>query len=314
MSRSFFSAPTFLASLRCRTLRWFLMALAVGCFGAATARAAAAPAVPLHTSGQFIVDSNGTRVHINAFNWYGSEGLDYVVEGLQAQPSSSIVGTIKGRGFHPVRLFWSTTETGNGGGFNTVETYGVLNTAWSGAALAARTSRLESMMTAAGPGVNPVPAGGKGMAIPPGGSGSTTVTIVPANGFTGTVDLSCTVSGPTGATNLPQCSVPASETITANSTAIAIVSITTTATTAKNAPGGWLPMASGVAAAGFLVLLGNVRRCRFSFWSLLMILAIAFPLQACGGGNIAGTTTYSPGITADTYAVTVTASATGITR
>ncbi len=69
--------------------------------------AAAAPAFPLHTSGQYIVDSNGARVHLNAFNWYGFESTDYVVEGLQAQPLNSIVSTIKGLGFNAVRLLWS---------------------------------------------------------------------------------------------------------------------------------------------------------------------------------------------------------------
>ena len=69
--------------------------------------AAAAPAFPLHTSGQYIVDSNGVRVHLNAFNWYGFESTDYVVEGLQAQPLNSIVSTIKGLGFNTVRLLWS---------------------------------------------------------------------------------------------------------------------------------------------------------------------------------------------------------------
>ena len=38
---------------------------------------AATPAFPLHTSGQYIVDSNGVRVHLNAFNWYGSESSDF---------------------------------------------------------------------------------------------------------------------------------------------------------------------------------------------------------------------------------------------
>src|ERR1700684_195271 len=68
---------------------------------------AATPAFPLHTSGQYIVDSNGVRVHLNAFNWYGSEGEDFVVEGLEEQTLNSIVATIKGLGFNAVRLLWS---------------------------------------------------------------------------------------------------------------------------------------------------------------------------------------------------------------
>ncbi len=75
------------------------------CFTAAAT--AAQPAFPLHTAGQFIVDSNGARVHINAFNWYGTESTDYVVEGLEAQPLSSIVATIRHQGFNAVRLLWS---------------------------------------------------------------------------------------------------------------------------------------------------------------------------------------------------------------
>lgn len=539
------------------------MVLAILCFGGIAAKAQTAPAFPLHTSGQFVVDSNGARVHINAFNWYGAEGQDYVVEGLQSQPLSSIVGTIKGMGFNAVRLLWSnqmvennpvvgsyaltanpglegenaltildkviqtltnagimvildnhvstagwccnlndgnqlwynssypesswiadwqmlaqryksnpwvigadlrneprspaswggssttdwhaaaerggnavlsmnpnmlifvegvsyagdlsgvaslpvqlnvanrlvyeahdygfwysgfssysayvtkitpnwgylvtgsnpqplwigefgtcniantcvdstyssdlgnwlnamsayvrdygidwsywaingTTETGNAGGFNTVEGYGVLNTTWNGSALNVLTARLQSMMVSAGAGFSLVPAGGTGTSITPGGSSSTTLTIVPANGFTGTVNLSCTVSGPTGAIDLPQCSVPASETISGPGAVSATLSITTTGTTAKNDSGGWLPGVGGVAAAGFLILLGDVHRWRKSL-SLLVIVAISFALQSCGGSNGTGTTTpSSPSTTAGSYAVTVTASATGI--
>ena len=42
----------------------------------------AQPTFPLHTAGQYIVDSNGYRVRLNAFNWYGTESTDYVVSGL----------------------------------------------------------------------------------------------------------------------------------------------------------------------------------------------------------------------------------------
>ncbi len=45
--------------------------------------------------------------------------------------------------------YWAingTTESGNGGGFGTIEGYGVLNTSWNGGALASLTARLQSMM------------------------------------------------------------------------------------------------------------------------------------------------------------------------
>lgn len=72
-----------------------------------SARLFATPAFPLHTQGQYIVDSNGYRVRLNAFNWYGTESADYVVAGLQTQPLASIVSTIQSLGFNAVRLPWS---------------------------------------------------------------------------------------------------------------------------------------------------------------------------------------------------------------
>ncbi|HLI03263.1 MAG TPA: cellulase family glycosylhydrolase [Terracidiphilus sp.] len=76
-------------------------------FLASAAHLSAAPAVPLHTQGPFIVDSNGYRVRLNAVNWYGAEGQDFVVMGLEAQPLATIVSEIKSRGFNAVRLPWS---------------------------------------------------------------------------------------------------------------------------------------------------------------------------------------------------------------
>src|SRR5437764_14021094 len=60
--------------------------LAPSCGGRAPAKSPQPPAAkvafPLHTSGQFIVDANGQRVRLKAFNWYGAESPDAVVGGL----------------------------------------------------------------------------------------------------------------------------------------------------------------------------------------------------------------------------------------
>ena len=69
--------------------------------------APAQPAFPLHTAGQYIVDSNGNRVRLNAVNWYGAESTDFAVAGLEAVPLQSIVQQIKSLGFNAVRLPWS---------------------------------------------------------------------------------------------------------------------------------------------------------------------------------------------------------------
>lgn len=89
------------------------LALALGC-GSSTATTTAPPLVtttqpvfPLHTSGAAIVDANGSRVTLNAVNWYGADSTDYVVAGLQVASLQSIVAEIKGLGFNSVRLPWS---------------------------------------------------------------------------------------------------------------------------------------------------------------------------------------------------------------
>jgi endoglucanase len=76
-------------------------------FLSGAAHLSATPAVPLHTQGPLIVDSNGYRVRLNAVNWYGAEGEDFVVMGLEAQPLATIVSEIQSRGFNAVRLPWS---------------------------------------------------------------------------------------------------------------------------------------------------------------------------------------------------------------
>ena len=532
--------------------------------------AVAAPAFPLHTSGQYIVDSNGVRVHLNAFNWYGFESTDYVVEGLQAQPLNSIVSTIKGLGFNAVRLLWSnqmvesnpvvgnyalaanpglegenaltimdtvvnaltsagimvildnhmsnagwccsttdnnelwynsqypqanwvadwqtlatryksnpgvigvdlrneprspatwggssstdwhaaaelggnavltinpnllvfvegvnyagdlsgvatlpvqlnvanqlvyeahdygfwysgltgfsnwyskiepkwgflvdggnpqplwigefgtcnsadtcesstnnadlgfwfsifssyirdnnldwsywavngTTESGNGGGFGTIEGYGVLNTSWNGSALPSLTARLQSMM-APGSANFSIIAGGAAITLVPGAVGNATVAIVPENGFTGTVNLTCTVTPPTGAIDVPTCSIPSNATVSNTTAASVTVGISTTGAVARNAPAN-SPQSNhsrrtgGAILACLGLLIGNFARCgRKSLQIILLLLLFAFPLASCGGGGAGGGggTPPSGGTTAGNYIVTVTGTASGL--
>ncbi len=533
--------------------------------------AAAAPAFPLHTSGQYIVDSNGVRVHLNAFNWYGFESTDYVVEGLQAQPLNSIVSTIKGLGFNAVRLLWSnqmvesnpvvgnyaltanpslegenaltimdtvvnaltsagimvildnhmsnagwccsttdnnelwynsqypqanwvadwqtmaaryksnpgvigvdlrneprapatwggssstdwhaaaelggnavltinpnllifvegvnyagdlsgvptlpvqlnvanqlvyeahdygfwysgltgfsnwyskiepkwgflvdggnpqplwigefgtcnsadtcdsstnnadlgfwfsifssyirdnnldwsywavngTTESGNGGGFGTIEGYGVLNTSWNGSALPSLTARLQSMM-APGNANFSIIAGGAAITLVPGAVGNATIAIVPENGFIGTVNLTCTVTPPTGAVDVPTCSIPSTATVSNTTAASVTVGISTTGAVARNAPAN-SPQSNpsrriaGAILACLGLLIGNFERCgRKSLQIFLLLLLFAFPLASCGGGGAGGGSGTPPsgGTTAGNYIVTVTGTGSGLT-
>lgn len=84
------------------------LALALGLLILVSIRSAqAAPALPLHTAGAFLVDAHGQRVRLQAVNWYGAESSDFVVGGLQTASLQSIVRQIKTLGFNAVRLPWS---------------------------------------------------------------------------------------------------------------------------------------------------------------------------------------------------------------
>lgn len=84
-----------------------------------------------HTSGNKILDSNGTEVRIAGINWYGAETPDYIVHGLWAQSYQSVLNTIKSLGFNVIRIPFSNqlvesnpvptnfTQFANGGPVNT---------------------------------------------------------------------------------------------------------------------------------------------------------------------------------------------------
>lgn len=67
----------------------------------------AAAALPLHTSGRYIVDRQNRRIKLSSVAWYGAESVDFVPGGLQLEPLLSIVHRIRCMGFNSVRLPWS---------------------------------------------------------------------------------------------------------------------------------------------------------------------------------------------------------------
>jgi hypothetical protein len=145
-----------------------------------------------------------------------------------------------------------------------------------------------------------------------------TITITPNGGFVGGVALSCAVvSGPSGATNTPTCSVSAPAAITTSTTNVtATLTINTTAptTAALDNPlnriftlGGGATGAT-LAALLFFGLPARRRRWR-SLLSLLVFAAIAGAVIGCGGGSSTAPstpTTPTGGTTSGTYTVNVT--------
>ena len=241
-----------------------------------------------------------------------------------------------------------THSTGGSSAYGSVETYGILNSAWSEISNSALRSRMQSIMSSAPPGISLV-GNSATITIAPGATGAATVTIVPGNGFTGTVNLTCSVSGPSGAAtavpqlpypgateakwlfhqekatlkfvrnlatstaeplNLPTCSVPPSQNLPNANTVNIVVSISTTAQMARGAAAGHSISAGSTGAifACLLVLAFGFGRRNRILLPMLLVIAIAWPCLACGGGSGGSS---NPGTAAGTYTIVVNASGAG---
>jgi hypothetical protein len=146
---------------------------------------------------------------------------------------------------------------------------------------------------------------------------TSTVTVTPAGGFTGTVALSAVVTtSPAGAQDPPTLSFGSTSPISINgaSPGIATLTITTTAPTSaalvhpKSMGEPW--SAAGGATLACVLLFGiPVRRRRWrAMLGILCLLAfLTGGLASCGGGgSSSGSGSGNPGTTAGTYTVTVT--------
>jgi hypothetical protein len=139
---------------------------------------------------------------------------------------------------------------------------------------------------------------------------TSTITVTPSNGYTGTVNLTCAVTTTiTNPIDPPTCSLPSSVTISGATAAAATLTVTTTATTTGALA---LPLEKfflgGGATLAMLLLFGIPARRR-AWRALLSVLAVVFTLGAggCGGGGGGGGGTHTiQGTTAGTYTVTVT--------
>jgi hypothetical protein len=160
-----------------------------------------------------------------------------------------------------------------------------------------------------------------GMAISsPGGTSTATIQLTPVGGFTGTVNLTCSVlyQGQGSATDAPTCSFsPAQASITGSAAVSSTLTVSTTAASGSARLGGNWKSAGGIMAA--FLFLGLVPRRRWRGMALLVLLCIVATsaLVGCGGGGSpagGGTTPpANPGTTAGSYSVTVTATSGTVT-
>jgi hypothetical protein len=163
----------------------------------------------------------------------------------------------------------------------------------------------------------------------PGASGTSTITIMPSGGFSSKLALSCTVTGPATAVDLPTCSVAAPPAITGTAAVTATLTVNTmaassssnatghTATVFRNQRHSMFALGGGSALAAFLFFGLPLRRRRTkTLLSLLLLGTFAAIVLGCGGAQKAAnpvTTPADPGTTVGSYVVTVTGSSSALT-
>jgi hypothetical protein len=160
-------------------------------------------------------------------------------------------------------------------------------------------------------------AGGAITVAPGATTGNTsTITVTPTN-FTGSVNLACSLTtSPSGATNVPTCSIPAVNITSGAATATLTVSTTAATSSALQRPLDKLfALGGGVAVAGLLLFgIPARRRSWRTILGMLVFVVIVGMGIGCGGGGSStggsggsgGSGGGSPGTTAGAYVVTVT--------
>jgi hypothetical protein len=150
--------------------------------------------------------------------------------------------------------------------------------------------------------------------IAPGATATSTVTLTVGSTYSGTMNLTCTLSSsPANAQSLPTCALnPPTTTIAAKGNATTTVTFTTTAgTTAMATPlqkrMGW-PGEEGLAVAAVLIIGIGSRRRRWVWIAAFLAIVVSGAAIGCGGGG--GSKSTSPATaptTAGSYLFKVTA-------
>ena len=132
------------------------------------------------------------------------------------------------------------------------------------------------------------------IAAPGATTGNTsTITVTPATGFTGTVYFSCTLTYyPPGAQHLPTCSVPASFNVTNANPVAATMTISsappTTTALSSHSELRWLAAQGSMFVAAFVLIgIPGCRRSRRRL-GLLVAAGLIACLAGCGGGSSMG--------------------------
>lgn len=132
---------------------------------------------------------------------------------------------------------------------------------------------------------------------------TTTISVVGANGFSGTVNLTCAIT-PVAANYPPTCSLsPTSVTLSGTTVKTSTLTVSTTAgTSAMNRP-LWRPAGATALAVIFMLAIPRKRK---SWLAMLVVLAIVASIGVAGCGGNSSKSSGTPGTSPGTYTVTVT--------
>jgi probable HAF family extracellular repeat protein len=143
-----------------------------------------------------------------------------------------------------------------------------------------------------------------------------TISVVGTNGFSGTVNLTCTVAtSMTGVNDMPTCSLnPTSVTLSGTTPQTSTLTVSTTAASSavNRMQRLFAPMTGGTALALVAFFLVPKRRRNWLVMLGLFVLIISASAIGCGGGGSKGGGGGNSGTTAGTYTITVTGASGGI--
>ncbi|WP_263359885.1 protease pro-enzyme activation domain-containing protein [Acidicapsa ligni] len=136
------------------------------------------------------------------------------------------------------------------------------------------------------------------------------LSIRPAGGFTGAVQLSCAVSGGSSSSAAPTCTVPATASVTGTAVVNAMLTVNTAAPTTNVANDTRMAAGKiGGVVFGCLLIFIAPKRRKWTALGVLLVAACAMAVTACGGnGHSNPGTGGSPGTPTGSYMVKVTAS------
>jgi hypothetical protein len=149
---------------------------------------------------------------------------------------------------------------------------------------------------------------GPAITVAPGATAgnTSTITVTPSNGFTGTIDLSCSIS-PTAASDPATCSLsPASVAISGTTAQTSTLTVTTTAaTSAENRIKRLFWPSAGGTVLALVFFFGIPRRRRY--WLVMLVFFVFLGAMGCGGSSSGGGNSGgSSGTTPGSYTITVT--------